>query len=200
MRTPVRWLKDYVPFEEVPEELGERLTMAGIPVEGIDRPCLGLKNIVTGLIRSVDPHPNADRLSICVLDLGGRIVKIVTAATNVRAGQIVPVALAGAVLADGTVIQPSDFRGVASEGMLCSCEEILGDTKIIAPEKRDGIYILPPNTPLGQDIRPVMGLDDVTLEFELTANRADCFSMLGIAREIAVLTGARATRPLLTVQ
>jgi phenylalanyl-tRNA synthetase beta chain len=200
MRTPVRWLKDYVPFEEVPEELGERLTMAGIPVEGIDRPCLGLKNIVTGLIRSVDPHPNADRLSICVLDLGGRIVKIVTAATNVRAGQIVPVALAGAVLADGTVIQPSDFRGVASEGMLCSCEEILGDTKIIAPEKRDGIYILPPNTALGKDIRPVMGLDDVTLEFELTANRADCFSMLGIAREIAVLTGARATRPLLTVE
>ncbi|HWR29152.1 MAG TPA: phenylalanine--tRNA ligase subunit beta [Negativicutes bacterium] len=200
MRAPVRWLKDYVTFEDAPEVMGERLTMAGIPVEGIDRPCLGLKNIVTGLIRSVDPHPNADRLSVCMLDLGGRIVKIVTAATNVRAGQIVPVALADAILADGTVIQPTDFRGVASEGMLCSCEEILGDTKIIAPEKREGIYILPSDTPLGQDIRPVMGLDDVTMEFELTANRADCFSVLGIAREIGVLTGNKAKRPLLTLQ
>jgi len=200
MRAPVRWLKDYVTFEDAPEVMGERLTMAGIPVEGIDRPCLGLKNIVTGLIRSVDLHPNADRLSVCMLDLGGRIVKIVTAATNVRAGQIVPVALADAILADGTVIQPTDFRGVASEGMLCSCEEILGDTKIIAPEKREGIYILPSDTPLGQDIRPVMGLDDVTMEFELTANRADCFSVLGIAREIGVLTGTKAKRPLLTLQ
>ncbi len=200
MRAPVRWLKDYVCFEDTPEILGDRLTMAGIPVEGIDRPCQGLKNIVTCLITSVDPHPNADRLSVCMVDLGGRTVKIVTAATNVRAGQIVPVALADAVLADGTVVQPTDFRGIASEGMFCSAEEILGDTKIIAPEKRDGIYILPEGTPLGQDIRPVMGLDDVTMEFELTANRADCFSVLGLAREIGVLTNHRAKRPMLTLQ
>lgn len=200
MRAPLRWLKDYVDFDEAPESLGDRLTMAGIPVEGIDRPGQGLKNIVTGLIRSVDPHPNADRLSVCVLDVGGKTVRIVTAATNVMAGQIVPVALAGAVLADGKVIQPTDFRGVASDGMLCSAEEIVGDTKIIAPEKRDGIYILPPRTGLGQDIRTVMGLDDVTLEFELTANRADCFSVLGLAREIGVLTGKRARRPMLPLQ
>jgi phenylalanyl-tRNA synthetase beta chain len=200
MRAPVKWLKDYVAFDEEPESLGERLTMAGIPVEGIERPCMGLKNIVTGLIRGVDPHPNADRLSVCVLDIGGRMVKIVTAATNVRAGQVVPVALDGAILADGKEIKSADFRGVPSEGMLCSCEEILGDTKLIAPEKRDGIYILPPETPLGLDIRPIMGLDDVTLEFELTANRADCFSMLGLAREIGVLSGNRAKRPLMTLQ
>jgi phenylalanyl-tRNA synthetase beta chain len=155
---------------------------------------------VTGKIRSVDPHPNADRLSVCVLDLGGRLVKIVTAATNVRPGQVVPVALAGAVLADGKVIQPTDFRGVASEGMLCSSEEILGDTKIIAPEKRDGIYILPADTPLGADIRPVMGMDDAIMEFELTANRADCFCMMGLAREIGVLADNRAKRPLLSLQ
>jgi len=105
-----------------------------------------------------------------------------------------------AVLADGKVIQATDFRGVMSEGMLCSAEEILGDTKVIAPEKRDGIYVLPPDTPLGKDIRPIMGLDDVTLEFELTANRADCFSVLGIAREIGVLTNKKAKRPLLTLQ
>jgi phenylalanyl-tRNA synthetase beta chain len=200
MRAPVRWLKDYVNFDEAPEVLGDRLTMAGIPVEGIERPCEGLRNIVTGLIRSVDPHPNAERLSICHIDLGDKSVKIVTAATNVRAGQIVPVALSGAVLADGKTIEAADFRGVLSEGMLCSAEEILGDTKIIAPEKREGIYILPADTQLGQDIRPVMGLDDVTLEFELTANRADCFSVLGIAREIGVLTGNRAVRPLLNLQ
>jgi len=200
MRAPVRWLKDYVNFDEAPEVLGERLTMAGIPVEGIDRPCEGLRNIVTGLIRSVDPHPNAERLSVCLLDLGDKTVKIVTAATNVRAGQIVPVALSGAVLADGKTIESADFRGVLSEGMLCSAEEILGDTKIIAPEKREGIYILPTDTKLGQDIRPVMGLDDVTLEFELTANRADCFSVLGIAREIGVLSGNTAVRPLLNLQ
>ncbi len=200
MRAPVRWLKDYVNFDEAPEVLGERLTMAGIPVEGIERPCEGLRNIVTGLIRSVDPHPNAERLSVCQLDLGDKTVKIVTAATNVRAGQIVPVALSGAVLADGKIIESADFRGVLSEGMLCSAEEILGDTKIIAPEKREGIYVLPADTQLGQDIRPVMGLDDVTLEFELTANRADCFSVLGIAREIGVLSGNKAVRPLLNLQ
>ncbi len=200
MRAPVRWLKDYVNFDEAPEVLGERLTMAGIPVEGIERPCEGLRNIVTGLIRSVDPHPNAERLSVCLLDIGDKTVKIVTAATNVRAGQIVPVALSGAVLSDGKTIESADFRGVLSEGMLCSAEEILGDTKIIASEKRDGIYILPADTQLGQDIRPVMGLDDVTLEFELTANRADCFSVLGIAREIGVLSGNKAVRPLLNLQ
>ena len=198
MRAPVRWLKDYVSFNEAPELLGERLTMAGIPVEGIDRPCEGLRNIVTGLITSVDPHPNAERLSVCLLDLGGRTVKIVTAATNVRAGQIVPVALDGAVLADGKTISATDFRGVISEGMLCSAEEILGDTKIIAPEKREGIYVLPAETSLGADIRPVMGLDDVTLEFELTANRADCFSMMGLAREIGVLSDSKAVKPLLS--
>ena len=200
MRAPIKWLNDYVTFEDTPEVMGDRLTMAGIPVEGIDRPCLGLKNIVTGLIRSIDPHPNAERLSVCVLYLGARIVTIVTAATNVRPGQVVPVALAGAVLADGKVIQATDFRGVISEGMLCSAEEILGDTKVIAPEKRDGIYVLPPDTPLGKDIRPIMGLDEVTLEFELTANRADCFSVLGIAREIGVLTNKKAKRPLLSLQ
>ena len=200
MRAPVKWLKDYVQFEDTPEVMGDRLTMAGIPVEGIERPCQGLKNIVTGKIRSVDPHPNADRLSVCILDLGDRLVKIVTAATNVRPGQIVPVALADAVLASGKIIQPTDFRGVASEGMLCSAEEILGDTKIVAPEKRDGIYVLPAETPLGQDIRPVMGMDEAIMEFELTANRADCFCMVGLAREIGVLVGNRARRPMLTLQ
>lgn len=200
MRAPLRWLRDYVEFAETPEIMADRLTMAGIPVEKIERPGEDLKNIVTGRIRSVDPHPNADRLSVCSLDLGSRVVRIVTAATNVRPGQIVPVAVAGAVLAGGKEIQATDFRGVASEGMLCSAEEIIGDTKLIAPEKRDGIYVLPPDTPLGADIHPVMGLDDVTLEFELTANRADCFSILGLAREIGVLAGKRAKRPLQTLQ
>ena len=110
MRAPVRWLKDYVSFDDAPEVLGDRLTMAGIPVEGIERPCEGLRNIVTGLIRSVDPHPNAERLSVCQLDLGDKTVKIVTAATNVRAGQIVPVALSGAILADGKKIEAADFQ------------------------------------------------------------------------------------------
>lgn len=200
MRAPVKWLKDYVDFQEEPEVLGDRLTMAGIPVEGIDRPGQELNNIFTGLIRSVDPHPNADRLSVCVIDVGSRTVRIVTGATNVESGQVVPVALAGAVLADGKIIQPADFRGVASDGMLCSAEEILGDTKLIPPEKRDGIYILPADTAIGQDIRSIMGLDETILEFELTANRADCFSVLGIAREIGVLSGNKAKRPMLPLQ
>ena len=116
MRAPVRWLKDYVSFNEAPELLGERLTMAGIPVEGIDRPCEGLRNIVTGLITSVDPHPNAERLSVCLLDLGGRTVKIVTAATNVRAGQIVPVALDGAVRAAVLATSCGSTPGPGSKG------------------------------------------------------------------------------------
>ena len=88
MRAPIKWLNDYVTFEDTPEVMGDRLTMAGIPVEGIDRPCLGLKNIVTGLIRSIDPHPNAERLSVCVLYLGARIVTIVV--MKFTAPRIVP--------------------------------------------------------------------------------------------------------------
>lgn len=197
MRAPLKWLGDYVVVDEKPEILAERLTMAGIPVEGIHKSGEKITKIVTGLIRSVDPHPQADRLSVCVLDIGGRTVKIVTAATNVQAGQIVPVALDGAVLVSGKEIHSTDFRGVISEGMLCSAEELVADTKVIAPEKKDGIYVLPSGTPLGVDARTVMGLDDTIFEFELTANRADCFSVFGIAREIAVLTGNQAVRPLL---
>lgn len=200
MRAPIKWLKDYVNYDESPEVLGDRLTMAGIPVEGIDRPGGELKNIVTGLIREVSPHPNADRLLVCKLDIGSRNITLVTGAPNVRAGQVVPVALPGAVLAIDKEIQAADFRGVASEGMLCSAEELLGDTKLIPPEKREGIYILPEGTPVGQDIKTVMGLDDVVLEFELTANRADCFCVLGIAREVAALTGSKAMRPMLPLQ
>ena len=197
MRAPLKWLKDYVAFDEEPAVLADRLTMAGIPVEGIQVTGEKLQKIVTALIRSVDPHPQADRLSVCILDIGGRNIKVVTAATNVQAGQIVPVALEGAVLVDGKQIGSTDFRGVISEGMLCSADELVADTKVIAPDKREGIYILPPDTPIGQDAVRVMGLDETVLEFELTANRADCFSVFGIAREVALLTGTKAVRPLL---
>ena len=128
------------------------------------------------------------------------MVTIVTAATNVREGQVVPVSLDGSKLVGGKVIRPTNFRGIESDGMLCSADELIGDTKLIPPDQRDGIFILPPDTPVGVDVKPIMGLDDVVLEFELTANRADCFSMIGIAREVAALTGGQLKRPLLSVK
>jgi phenylalanyl-tRNA synthetase beta chain len=200
MRASIKWLKEYVDFQEEPDVLAEKLTRAGVPVEGITYLGENIENVVTGKIVGIEPHPNADKLRICKLDTGKEELIIVTGAANVREGHIVPVALVGAKLPNGMKIKESKLRGEMSYGMLCSAAELNIDSKLVPPECKNGIYLLPPDTPLGKDIREVLGLDDVVLEFELTANRADCFSVIGLAREVAVLTGGSLKKPMLNLR
>nr|WP_092067105.1 phenylalanine--tRNA ligase subunit beta [Dendrosporobacter quercicolus]NSL49733.1 phenylalanine--tRNA ligase subunit beta [Dendrosporobacter quercicolus DSM 1736]SDL49232.1 phenylalanyl-tRNA synthetase beta subunit [Dendrosporobacter quercicolus] len=200
MRASVKWLKDYVDFTQQPEELGEMLTMAGVPVEGIAYLGKDIDMVVTGKLVKIEKHPNADKLQICKVDVGAEVLTIVTGASNVAEGQIVPVALAGAQLPSGLKIKESKLRGVMSSGMLCSATELNLDPKMLSAEEKSGILILDHATAVGRDIKQVLGLDDVVLEFELTANRADCFSVLGLAREIAVLTGGQLKKPMLSLK
>lgn len=200
MHASIKWLNDYVSITEAPETLADQLTMAGIPVASVDSLGQNIQNVVTGKVIEVNPHPAADRLSVCKINIGENKVTIVTGATNVRAGQIVPVALEGAKLPSGKAIEAAELRGVMSQGMLCSAEELNLDAKIIAPELREGIYILPAETAVGIDIQTALGLDDTVLEFELTPNRADCFSVIGLAREVAVLTNTTVKKTMLALQ
>lgn len=190
MRVSIKWLKDYIDFLETPEELADKLTMAGVPVENVLRQDAGLDKVVTGRLESVEPHQNSDHLKICTVQVGKpETLTIVTGASNVAAGQIVPVALVGAQLPTGQKIAKSKMRGVPSLGMLCSANELALDTTGLPEAQITGIFLLPEDTPVGVPVASVLGLDDVVLEFELTANRGDCFSVWGLVREIAVLTG-----------
>ncbi|MCQ2560151.1 MAG: phenylalanine--tRNA ligase subunit beta, partial [Clostridia bacterium] len=136
------------------------------------------------------PHPNADRLTICQITLGeGEPLQIVTGATNIKVGDIVPVAVNGAKLANDVTIKNSKLRGVPSNGMLCSGGELGLDPATMTPEQAEGIMLLAPDTPLGQDIKTIIGLDGAILDLELTPNRGDAMSMLGVAREVSALLG-----------
>ena len=183
MQVSTKWLKDYIDIDLTADELAEKFTLAGIPVENVIHAGEGLEKVVTGRIEELKAHPDSDHLLICQMNVGAEnLVQIITGAPNVAEGQIVPVALVGANLPCGKKISKGKMRGVASNGMLCSANEmnIEGDSS--------GIYILPEDTPIGIPAAEVLGLDDDILEFELTANRGDCFSVIGLVRELAVLT------------
>ena len=190
MQVSIKWLHDYIDFKETAEELADKLTMAGVPVENVIRADEGLEKVITGRIEKLEPHTNSDHLQICTMNVGqDKPIIIVTGAQNVAEGQIVPVAMIGAHLPNGLKISKGKLRGVVSMGMLCSAGELKLDLTKLTDEEKDGIYILPADTPVGIQIKDVLGLDDVVLEFELTANRGDCFSVFGLVREVAVLTG-----------
>lgn len=185
MQVSTKWLKDYIDIDLTADELAEKFTLAGIPVENVIHAGEGLEKVVTGRIEELKAHPDSDHLQICQMNVGAEnLVQIVTGASNVAEGQIVPVALVGANLPCGKKISKGKMRGVASNGMLCSAEEL----KLDVADAVDGIYILPEDTPVGAPAAEVLGLDDDILEFELTANRGDCFSVIGLVRELAVLT------------
>ena len=201
MQVSIKWLKDYVEIDEPAEKIADRLTMAGVPVERIVRADEGLEKVITGRIEKITPHPDSDHLLVCQLNMGSaELTQIVTGASNVREGHIVPVATVGAVLPDGKKISKGKLRGIPSNGMMCSAGELAIDTEGLPDEQVNGIYILPPDTPVGVPAAQVLGLDDVILEFELTANRADCFSVIGIAREVAALTGKSLRMPTIEVK
>lgn len=190
MQVSIKWLKDYIDFTETPEQLADKLTMAGIPVENVVDPGEGLEKVVTGRIEKLEPHQNSDHLQICTMNVGlAENIIIVTGAQNVAEGQVVPVAMVGAHLPNGMKISKGKLRGVASSGMLCSAQELKLDLEKLPEEQKTGIFILPSDTPVGIPAKDVLGLNDVVLEFELTANRADCFSVFGLVREIAAITG-----------
>lgn len=201
MKASLQWMKDYVAIPEGNyQELADTLTQAGIPVEEVISMGNGMKKIYTAKITAVEEHPNADALVVCQLDCiqndgtkGTR--QICTSATNVRPGQIVPVAYPKAKLPDGKKISRGKMRGVVSDGMMCSINELGYDASVFLPEETEGILILPNDIEIGLDIAAVMGLNDTVFEFELTPNRADCFSMIGLSREIAVMTGQTAMFP-----
>ncbi|MDQ7032127.1 MAG: phenylalanine--tRNA ligase subunit beta [Desulfonauticus sp.] len=184
MLLSLNWLKDFVPFEGDIEELAHRLTMVGLEVEEIVEPFSYLKTVVVGKVVECQPHPNSDHLSVCRVDVGKEILPIVCGAPNVSQGQFVPVALIGTCMPSGFTIKKAKLRGEVSCGMICSQKELeLGDDQ-------SGIWVLDQEfsslTP-GQDLISALGLDRYVLDIGITPNRADCLSVLGLAREIATL-------------
>lgn len=191
MVVPFSWLKDYVDIDVSAEELQAKLFSCGFEVENLTYLGKDVTGVVTGRITKTEKHPDADRLTVCTVDCGSHGVKqICTAATNVFAGAIVPCALDGAtVLHEGGIqkIKTGKLRGVASEGMFCSGEELGINNDWYEGAETYGILILDENTPVGEDIRPVVGLDDWLFDIAVTANRPDCQSVFGIAREVAAI-------------
>ena len=183
MRVPLSWLRDYVDIQLTPEQLAERLTLLGMEVKGLERWGSDWENVVVGELLAVEKHPNADRLSLTRVTTGdGQALEIVCGATNIAAGQRVPVALPGAVLPGGRRIERTEKMGVTSNGMLCSGDELN------LTSDADGILILPPETPLGVALTDLYG--DVVLDVDVKPNRGDALSLVGLAREVAAVTGA----------
>ncbi len=189
MRVSLEWLSEYVDLDIDPYDLAERLTMAGTAVEAVERQGEELEGVLVGRVLEVRPHPDADRLSVCRVDLGGVSAEIVCGAPNVRPGMLAPVATPGTKLPDGSTIGKVDIRGVTSSGMLLS-ERELGIS-----EEAAGIMELEEGTEPGTPLKKALGAEDTVLVLEVTPNRPDCLSMLGVAREVSAITGARLRSP-----
>ncbi len=189
MRVNVDWLRDWVDIDLAPEELATRLTVAGLEVDSVDAAAPEFEGLVVAEIASVEPHPDADRLVVCEVNDGKEQHSVVCGAPNAATGLRAPFARIGARLPGGLKIGRAKLRGVVSEGMLCSGEE-LG-----LSEKSAGLLELPQDAPLGQSVRDYLRLDDAILDIDLTPNRGDCFSVLGIAREIAATQGLELEPP-----
>lgn len=193
MKVSYRWLQEYTAIPWSPEELADKLTMVGLEVESISRLGPDLAGVRVGRVEKVEPHPNAD-LSVCQINVGDQVLNIVCGAPNVRVGIKVPVALEGAVLPNGIEIKAVELRGVMSYGMACSEKELgIGDDD-------SGLLELPDDVEIGIELTEALGLDDQILDVSIYANRPDCMSMLGIAREIAALAGEKLHYPQITVK
>lgn len=190
MLLSLNWLREFVPYEGSVDTLADRLTMLGLEVEGVSRPFAACANVVVGHVLTRDKHPDADKLSVCTVDAGGEApLQIVCGAPNVAAGQYVPVAKIGTVLPGGLTIKKSKIRGVESFGMICS------ESELGLAEKSEGILVLEGTPQPGKTLAEAMNLDDVVLEIGITPNRADCLSILGLARETAMVFGLPLSMP-----
>ncbi len=186
MNLSMRWLSDFVDIDAKPHDFCEAITMSGSKVEGYTVEGSEISNVIVGKILSIEKHPDADKLVVCQVDVGsGEPIQIVTGATNLKVGDVVPVAMDNSTLPGGKKIRKGKLRGVVSNGMLCSLGE-LGLTVHDFPNAiEDGIMVIDEDVKLGQDIREALGLNDTCVEFEITSNRPDCFSIIGLAREAA---------------
>ncbi|MDD4815563.1 MAG: phenylalanine--tRNA ligase subunit beta [Clostridia bacterium] len=189
MKLPISWLKEYVDIDVSIKELETKLFSSGFEVEEVLDLGKEISRCVVGVITSIEKHQDSDHLQICKLDCGkyGENIQIVTGASNVFVGAVVPVALDGATLKNGIKIKSGKLRGVASNGMLCSGEELGIDDNFFAGASVYGILILPENTPKGADIKDIVGLNDFVFDISITANRPDCQSILGMAREVSAI-------------
>ena len=189
MLVSLKWLEDYIDLDISAEELADRLTMAGLEVEAVQTIAPKFSGVVVAKILSVRPHPNADNLSLCGVTDGAKTYPIVCGAKNIRAGNVVPLAKAGAVIPGGYTIKSTTLRGESSEGMLCS------EAELEIGEDASGILQLPADMTLGTPLEEALDLGDTVLDVSVTPNRSDCLSMIGIAREVAALTGKKMTMP-----
>lgn len=186
MDVPMSWMKEYAPVTADIKDFVEDITLTGSKVEGYTSVAGEIKGVVTGHIKAIEKHPHADKLVICTIDAGQeKHLTIVTGAPNVKVGDYVPVALDGAVISGGKEIHTGDLRGVVSEGMLCSVEELGCDRHDFPEAPEYGIYLFPEAVEVGKDVTDALDLKDDVVEYEITSNRPDCFSILGIAREAA---------------
>jgi len=190
MKVSYKWLQEYIDFDYTPEELAAKLTMAGLEVDDVVYQDEGLENVVIGEILEIKEHPNADKLSICQVDLGTTKEEIVCGAKNMEEGDKVPTAPVGTTLPNGMEIDEVELRGVKSRGMLCSADE-LG----LQEERAEGLMILDSNLETGSQFAKALELDDIIFELDLTPNYSDCLSMIGVAREVAAMTGNQLQLP-----
>jgi phenylalanyl-tRNA synthetase beta chain len=195
MNVTLNWLKAYIDFEFSPSELADRLTMLGVEVESVKHLGTELEGVIVGSVTSIRPHPNADKLVLCQVDTGEtEELQIVCGAPNAREGMLAPVATIGATLPVGLTIKRAKLRGETSQGMLCS-EKELGLSDDAA-----GLMELSTDIPLGTPLSEALGLDDVVFELEITPNRPDCLSLIGVAREIRAETGNPLKLPTVDLQ
>lgn len=195
MNLPMSWLNDYMDIDVTPKEYSDRLTLTGSKVEGFESMGESVQNVVTGKVLTCEDHPDSDHLHVCTVDAGtGEILQIVCGAPNVKAGIIAPIALVGAVLPGGK-IKKGKLRGVESCGMICSHDELGITEDMLGYEPEYGILILPDDTPIGKDIKDIFGMNETVVEFEITSNRPDCFSIIGLARETAATFDKKFTIP-----
>jgi len=213
MLAPIKWLKDFTDINVTPHEYAEAMTMSGSKVEGIEVMASEISKIVLGKIVNIEKHPDSDHLLICQINVGSEVLQIVTGAQNVRVGCYIPVALDGSNLPGGKKIKKGKLRGVESNGMLCSVDE-LGYTKYDFPDAdENGIYLISESMLkekfqgqdidkelLGEDIRKVLGIDDTIIDFEITPNRPDCLSIVGLARETGATLETFFKEPVINVQ
>ena len=208
MKTSLSWIKEYVPDLDVqPQEYMDAMTLSGSKAEGYEKLDADLDKIVIGQIVKIEPHPDADKLVICQVDIGTETIQIVTGAPNVFEGAKVPVVLDGGRVAGGhdgsrteggIKIKKGKLRGIPSNGMMCSIEELGSSRDYYPAAPENGLYIMPEDAVVGESAIKALGLDDVVVEYEITSNRVDCFSVLGIAREAAATFGKEFVPPVVT--
>ncbi len=202
MLVSYEWLSQYVDLEGIsPEDIAEEMNRTGIEVEVIYTRDPGVNGVVVGEVLAVEPHPEADRLNICTVNVGkGQLLQIVCGAKNVAAGQRVPVALIGAKLPGGVHIKKAKLRGVESHGMICSAKELGFPDKVLMKEQTEGIFVLEPDAPVGMDIKEYLSMDDQVIELQLTPNRSDCLGMWGVAHEVAAIFDRELRLPVISEQ